>query len=90
MLWNFLAKKESSNQVSQQSTHFSKVYFFEEHLELVEYQVGIPPAENFGDEGATWSHHKCRDVEGGEEELRLNVFIQVVKTSYIGRSVTNN
>mmetsp|Transcript_26342 Transcript_26342/g.76808 ORF Transcript_26342/g.76808 Transcript_26342/m.76808 type:complete len:248 (+) Transcript_26342:131-874(+) len=50
----------------------------------------VPPSENFGDEAATASKHVRCDAQCSENELRLHKLVNVVETSDIRSSITDD
>ena len=65
-------------------------HFGEETSHLAVQETHISASEYLGEEGASGAEGVGGDVEGGEEELRLHVLVDVVETSHIRSAVTHH
>ena len=62
----------------------------EQEAELAVQQSDVPAAKDFGDKTTALRQDVTRDVDGGQEELALDVLVDVVQSRHVGGAVAHD
>ena len=69
---------------------FGARHQWEKEAQLGEEQCDVFATEDFGNKGAAWFEDMGGNVEGGEEELGLDVLVNVVQPGHVGGTVAHD